>query len=206
MTVEVATEPVVERTKGRRGTRLKDPRARPNLKNHYPAKTPEAKARMVAGLRTVGDSARELANCTVIEFAENWLGVSFDERPAQRVVLKVIYGLPLDDDELVIYATLTGGLEAQREVGQEAVEAILSLGARGGKSMISAICALYEATARAHIWRQYLRGNEVGRAVVVATRLKQAEAVIQATCGQFMMDSPRPVSYTHLTLPTTPYV
>ena len=133
----------------------------------------------------------ELEGVDIVTFAEDWLGVSFEERPAQRVVLKAAYGLALSPEEMEIYALLTEGLKGQHGVGTEAIETVLVLGARGGKSFLTSIMALYEAIARGHVWRKYLAPGETGYAIVIATSKEQAITIIQANVVRLLQDSPR---------------
>jgi hypothetical protein len=91
----------------------------------------------------------------------------------------------LDAGQLELYRALTSN-EVEFEAGREKVEAILVLGARSGKSFLSSICALYEATARASRWRRYLNPGEVAYVIVVATRLDQARQIIGRNCDRMM--------------------
>ncbi|GAH91377.1 unnamed protein product, partial [marine sediment metagenome] len=128
----------------------------------YRGKTPEAEARRLANLkqnqaRTLEEMKKEaekfqsqkkkLKDLNIIQFAENpiILGLSFKKRQPQKVILKALYGLPLNKKELEIFNTLTKG-KGKYTPGKEKTEAILALGARSGKSFIASICALYEAT------------------------------------------------------------
>lgn len=167
----------------------------------YLAKTPEGRARSMANLelgrknkpkdkqRKYKETKGKIVNiqkANIIEFATGVLNVSFKERPAQEVVLRSLYGLPLDADQLAIYRLLTG-LMNEFEPGIEKTEALLDIGARGGKSFMTAVVALYEATRDK--WRQYLNPGETGYAVVIATRQKQAEDIIQKSCSRMLEDS-----------------
>lgn len=169
-------------------------------------KTPETRAISQANL-TPGRSKskskkppktpqKDLAKLNIIEFAENELGVSFKERPAQRVILKCLYGLKLtiseEVDEIKIYNQLTGKSEVNRDIFEELVEkdeADWGIGARGGKSFLVSIIALYESIVRAAHWRKYLRKDEVGYAIITATRQKQCEDIIQASCTNLLQNS-----------------
>lgn len=133
-------------------------------------------------------SKAEIQAMDIIEFSTECLGISFKERPAQEVILRSLYGLPLDNEQLEIYKVMTGN-EAEFEAGQEKFEAVLILGARGGKSYLSSICALYEATARADRWRKYLNPGEVGYIVIVATRQIQSQQIIGANCARMLENS-----------------
>ena len=142
-------------------------------------------------LEAQGREELELDGVDIITFAEDWLGVSFEKRPAQRVVLKSIYGLPLEPWEMDIFEKLTGGLRAQHGLGEESVETVLVLGARGGKSFLTSIMALFESIARGHIWKKYLMPGETGYAVVIATSKAQAVDIIQANAARLLTNSPK---------------
>ena len=142
-------------------------------------------------LDTQAQEEMELDKVDIITFAEDWLGVSFEERPAQRVVLKAAYGLVLDAEEMLIYAELTGGQTVQHGVGAEVVEIVEVLGARSGKSLLTSIMALYEAIARGHIWRRYLDEGETGYAVIIATSKDQAMDIIQRNAARLLEKSPK---------------
>jgi len=178
-------------------------------KQSYRANTPEALERQRAALakgRLKGRRRRpvdvgswsvlvkhrlgkgDIAGMNIIEFANECLGVSFRERPAQEVILRSLYGLPLNPEQLEIYRELTGN-DAEFEAGIEKSEAVLVLGARGGKSFLSSICALYESTAREKRWRAYLNPGEIAYVVVVATRLQQAQQIIGANCARMLENS-----------------
>jgi len=102
------------------------------------------------------------------------------------VILRVIYGLPLDDDQLKIYRKLTKN-KKEFEAGEEKTEAVLALGARSGKSLLASIVAIYEATRKK--WQKYLNKGESGYIVVVSTRQKQSEQIIGANCLRLMENS-----------------
>jgi hypothetical protein len=168
-------------------------------KDSYRAKTPESRANQLSGLRQFkdkGDGRKyiktltpdELAAMDIITFAVDVLNLSFAERPAQEVLLRSLYGLPLSNEQLVIYRQITTN-ETEFEAGIEKVEADWCIGARGGKSTLAAIIALYESICRGHIWRKYLNEGEVGYAIITATRQAQAEAVIQAACTRLLENS-----------------
>ncbi len=131
-------------------------------------------------------SRSDLQEMNVIQVAVDVLGVRFDERPAQRVILKALYGLPLDDSELGIYRELTTNPEVF-EAGIEKTDADWAVGARAGKSTMAAVIAIYEATREK--WKKYLQDGEVGYAVITATRQKQAEDIVQASCSRLLENS-----------------
>lgn len=132
--------------------------------------------------------AKKLQEIDIIEFAtgENWLNLSFKERPGQEVVLRVIYGLPLNEEQLKIYYRITKNRK-EFEAGIEKEEAVLVLGARSGKSLIASIIALYEATRKK--WAKYLNRGESGYIEVISTRQKQSEQIIGANCLRLMENS-----------------
>ena len=129
-----------------------------------------------------------MEQASIIEFATDplFLGLSFKERPAQEVILRVIYGLPLNDDQLKIYQKITKNRK-EFEAGLEKEESILVLGARSGKSLIASIIALYEATRKK--WAKYLNRGESGYVEVISTRQKQSEQIIGANCLRLMENS-----------------
>ena len=106
---------------------------------------------------------RVLQGVDIVTFAEEHLGVTL--RPVQRLILKAVYGLSLTTDETDIYQQITGGLDFRHNADREAVEAVLALGARSGKSLMTSIMALYEAIVRGHVWRKHLAKNEAGYAM-----------------------------------------
>jgi len=166
-------------------------------KSSFIAKDPEARAKQLANLKrgktpgtlpAIIEKAKKLQDLNIIEFAtgENWLNLSFKDRPAQEVILRVIYGLPLNDDQLKIYHKLTKN-KKEFEAGEEKAEAVLALGARSGKSLEASIIAIYEATRSK--WQKYLNKGESGYVVVVSTRQKQSEQIIGANCLRLMENS-----------------
>jgi hypothetical protein len=122
----------------------------------------------------------------IVHFAEDVLGISFDERPAQRVILKSLYGIELTDSELAIYRELTTNDDVF-EAGVEKSDAVWAVGARGGKSTLASVIACYEATREK--WKTYLQDGEVGYAIITATRQKQAEDIIGASCARLLENS-----------------
>ena len=128
----------------------------------------------------------DLERLDIIEFTRWVLGISL--YPVQEVILRSLYGLHLDAEQLEIYKTLTGN-EGEFEAGQEKVEAVLVLGARSGKSFLSSICALYESVCRASRWRAYLNEGEFAYVIVVATRLDQARQIIGKNCDRMLAAS-----------------
>lgn len=171
----------------------------------YCARTPEAKQRQLDGLAKARENKRlgrpkgsknrttivreqkaDIQKMNIIEFATDVLKVSFTERPAQEVILRCLYGLSLNDEQLAIYKLLTGNGD-EFESGVEKTEGVFDIGARGGKSFVTSIVALYEGTRDK--WKQYLTPGETGYAVIIATRQKQAEDIIQKACSRMLEDS-----------------
>jgi len=138
--------------------------------------------------KKVEKTKKKLQDLNIIEFAtgQDWLNISFKKRPAQEVILRVIYGLPLSYDQLKIYRKITKNRK-EFEALIEKEEAILVLGARSGKSLLASITALYEATRKK--WRKYLNRNESGYVEVISTRQKQSEQIIGANCLRLMENS-----------------
>ncbi|MBA7566468.1 hypothetical protein ES695_12305 [Candidatus Atribacteria bacterium 1244-E10-H5-B2] len=174
----------------------------------YTYKSPESEARAKANFpqnrkRTIEDIRKEarefqtkrknLKDLSIIEFAENpvVLGLSFKKRPAQKVILKVLYGLPLNKKEIEIFKVLTKG-KVEYKPGRELTEAVLALGARAGKSFLVSICALYEATVGwlNKPWKETLSPGEFVYVCVVATRELQARKIIQENCLRMLERSP----------------
>lgn len=164
----------------------------------YLANTPEGRARSLANLELGRKNGvkrpnvatlkqkRDIQKANIIEFANDVLNVSFVERPTQEVILRCLYGLPLNDEQLAIYKLLTGN-SGEFEAGIEKTEGVFDIGARGGKSFMTSIVALYEGTRDK--WKQYLTPGETGYAVIIATRQKQAEDIIQKACSRMLEDS-----------------
>ncbi len=128
----------------------------------------------------------DLTKLNIIQFCEDVLGLSFKERPAQKVILKCQYALPLDDDEKEIYTLLTGNTEVF-EPDIEKREALWCLGARSGKSTLVSAIAIYESVKDE--WRQYLRPAEVAYCIIIATRAQQAADIIGRNCATMLESS-----------------
>jgi len=166
----------------------------------YLGKTPEARERQRANLKNRHKkpldpdapaplSKADLMKSDIIELATEWLGVSFEDRPAQEVILRCLYGLPLSMEQVELYRKLTTN-EDVFEPDIEKTEADLDIGARGGKSFMVSIIALFESIVKGDHWRQYLRKDETGYAIITATRQKQCEDIIQASCTNLLKNSP----------------
>lgn len=170
----------LQKDRGRTSVRLKLPRD-PGKKG-VPS-SPSSKAR-----GKITYHAPDLSEVDVMMFATEWCNLDFSDRPAQPVVLKAIYGMELTPEEHEIYKTLTNG--STYVAGREVAEVILACGARGGKSsVICTIITLYESIVRAYHWRKYLRKDETGYAIIVATRLQQAQDIIQRNAAKMMLDN-----------------
>jgi len=178
----------------------------------YRGKTPEAvqrqKSTLLRGANKAGKRRKQsdktprrrrgtpdgdLEGMDILEFASGPLGLRL--HPAQRVVLASMYGLPLAGDDLALYGQLTGGLTEQHGAGHEALEAVLCLGARSGKSLLLSVIAIYECLARGHHWRRYLRKGEIGYCAIVATRLQQAQDIIGGNAARMVSESERLSGY-----------
>src|SRR2546426_12399134 len=108
---------------------------------------------------------------TIIEFVTdpNLLGLSIS--PAQEVLLRAIYGLPLADDQLAIFQECTGRAVYH---GQPFGEVVVIAGARSGKdSRIAAPIAIYEAFFGGH--EAHLSKGERGIIPLVAQDARGAK-------------------------------
>lgn len=129
----------------------------------------------------------DIKDFDIIQFATGVLKLSFHKRPAQEVILRAQYGLPLNDEQLEIFDKLTDG---QKYIpGYERSEGVYVLGARSGKSFLSSIIALYESTVREPRYRKYLNPGERGYVIIVATRLLQSQMIIGASCLRMLENS-----------------
>jgi hypothetical protein len=202
----------------------------------YKAKDPVARANQLANLKGIpsvddinidehvpasleqeqNELLHELSLCTIIGLVDNYL--PYTPYPSQRVSLKLLYGLPLEDFEIPIYRAMTGHTETIDGVtyipqfendapdkeyvpGRECLEAVIACGARSGKStVISTTVAIFETLCRGDIWRKYLKKGETGYACVIATRREQAQEIIQKNCMQLIIESDR----LHILLAETP--
>jgi hypothetical protein len=166
-------------------------------KSSFISNDPLARAKQLANLKQGKDPGTlqkvitkltELEQVNIIEFATdpNYLGLSFKERPAQEVILRSIYGLPLDRKQLKIYRRITKN-KKEFEAGEVKDEAVMCLGARSGKSLLASVIALYESTRRK--WALFRNPGEPGYIVVISTRQKQSEQIIGANCLRLMENS-----------------
>jgi len=168
----------------------------------YLSKDPETRARCIANLRKFKNGGpnsgplgavrrgppKDLKTCDIIRFATEYLNISFEKRPGQEVVLRVLYGLPLNEEQIKLYTQFTKNNEVF-EADIEKTEGAFAVGARGGKSYLAAVIALYESICRGHIWKKYLNKDETGYAIITATRQKQAEDIVQASCTRMLENS-----------------
>lgn len=93
--------------------------------------------------------------------------------PAQKMTLKAVYGLDLNDEELALFQQTTGLNEYYS--GREWGESTFILGRRSGKSdKIASKIALYEACARKH---ELTPGQRAVVMVVASEKKRQARIV-----------------------------
>ncbi|MBA7543007.1 hypothetical protein ES705_35332 [subsurface metagenome] len=158
-----------------------------NLKQNW-NKTPEEIRAMAIKYLELPKADRKLQDLNIIEFAtgQDWLNISFKKRPAQEVLLRKIYGMPLDPDQLKIYRKITKNRK-EFEAGIEKEESCLVLGARSGKSLLASIIGLYESTREK--WAKYLMKGESGYCVIISTKQRQSEQIIGANCLRLMENS-----------------
>ncbi len=158
-----------------------------NLKQNW-NKTPEEIRAMAIRYLELPKADRKLQDLNIIEFAtgQDWLNISFKQRPAQEVLLRKIYGMPLDPDQLKIYRKITKNRK-EFEAGIEKEESCLVLGARSGKSLLASIIGLYESTREK--WAKYLMKGESGYCVIISTKQRQSEQIIGANCLRLMENS-----------------
>src|SRR5215510_6238963 len=95
-----------------------------------------------------------------------------------RVVLKALFALPMDNDELALFQRLSGRTAPPSE---RVKEAWLIFGRRAGKSFIAAFLALYGAV----YVRYRLAPGERGLVMVVAADRKQARVIFRYICAFF---------------------
>lgn len=93
---------------------------------------------------------------------------------AWRVFLAALFGLPMARGDLALFRKYTGRKSAPK---QQAREAWLVVGRRGGKSFIVALIAVYLACFRDY--RAYLSPGERGVVTVTATDRKQARVIFR---------------------------
>jgi len=147
------------------------------------------RGRKPGSIKEIKQQFKKLQDLNIIEFAtsKDYLNLSFKDRPAQAVILKSLYSMELNPEEQKIFNTLTKN-QGKYKPGEAKTEAILALGARSGKSFLTSICALYEATR--DNWKKYVSKGENVYIVVVATRELQARQIIQTNCLRMLENSP----------------
>ncbi len=143
---------------------------------------------------------------TILDFAQA-VGFSFEGRPGQELVLRLLHGLPLPEGKVktyvrrpcdgfvlepvevtwIEYYRMLTGNEKVFEKGAEPTEAYLCVGARSGKSTITALEATYQATRNR--WLSYLRKGETAYAGIIATNLDQARDIVQQNCHDLLKNS-----------------
>lgn len=98
----------------------------------------------------------------------------FDTWRAWFVVLRAVFGLPMDEADLSVFKQLTG-----REASpvQQVQECWLVVGRRGGKSFIVALIAVFLACFKDY--RPYLGPGERGVLMIIATDRKQARVIMR---------------------------
>lgn len=203
----LAADPTPDTPVARAKRKYPENRKRANrTRDSYRAKSPEARARQLAGLVQGRGKRRkwkpeqkpivpqlkkklsreDLQGLNIVQVAEDVLGLKFDERPAQRAILKAMYGLALTGEELELYRQLTGN-EIEFEAHREKGDAVWAIGARAGKSTLASVIAVFEATRNK--WKQYLQDGETGYAVIIGTRQQQAADIIGANCARLLEGS-----------------
>lgn len=95
---------------------------------------------------------------------------------AWRVVLKALFALPLDDDELAMFRALTGRSEPP---AVQSSELWAMVGRRGGKSQVAALVAVFLATCRTY----RLARGERGVLPIIAADRRQARVVADYVRG-----------------------
>lgn len=95
-----------------------------------------------------------------------------------KVFLKALFGLPMTEEEAIIFQKQTG---RQTPPMKPAQEAWVVAGRKGGKSRIAALVAVYVACFRDH--RKFLAPGERGTVMVIAADRKQARNVFRYING-----------------------
>jgi len=90
------------------------------------------------------------------------------------VVLRAIFGLPMNDEELAVFQMLTARVTPPTA---QTKEAWFIIGRRGGKSFIVALIAAYLACFRDY--RPYLGPGERAVIMVIATDRKQSRVIMR---------------------------
>lgn len=175
--------------KKRKNTEFKTPESRAKRFQNLPQYREKTLEEIEAEEIKCQNIRKRLQEINIIEFAEDpdYLGLSFQKRPVQKIILKALYGLPLDKKELKIFKILTKG-KGQYTPGKEKLELIACLGARSGKSFLVSICAIYEATRDK--WKKEVSKGENPYVVIVATRELQAKQIVGRNCKRMLENSP----------------
>jgi hypothetical protein len=97
---------------------------------------------------------------------------------AWKTFLRVLFGLPLSDAEVRLYAQCTGRTD---RVGQPFGEAAVIVGRRGRKSFILAVIAVYLAAF--HDYEQWLAPGERASLMIVAPDRKQTRTIVRFIRG-----------------------
>lgn len=105
---------------------------------------------------------------------------------AQRAILKSVYGLPLDPDELEIFKRATG---RDLYLPREQSELSLLAGRQGGKSLTSALIATYESFRQHGVPR-----GQRGYVLIVAPVMDQASVTFNYI-SQFILSTPTLAQY-----------
>jgi len=155
------------------------------------------------------DQGRKIVD--IITFIESGWGLNFKLFPAQRVILKAHYGVPLDTKEKIVPVPDDWRLEdiemmteaaylrhmydegrcniRQVVAGDERREMVLSLGRRSGKTLISACIAAYETyklLSKGDPQAYYgLPGSDMIQITSVATDKDQAGLLYQGVSNHF---------------------
>lgn len=106
------------------------------------------------------------------------LFTNLDSWKAWMVVLRAIFGLPIDASDRALFTQLTG---RQEPPTAQAREVWLCIGRRGGKSRIVALIAVFLSCFRSYT--DHLSAGERGILMVVATDKKQATVVYKYILG-----------------------
>ena len=167
----------------------KDKKTRARAQANFPRNRKKTLKELEAEAVEYKKVKKRLQEINIIEFAEapDYLNLSFRKRPVQKIILKALYGLPLNEKELEIFMILTKG-KGEYIPGKEKLELIACLGARSGKSFLVSICALFEATRDK--WKKEVSKGENPYVVIIATRELQAKQIIGKNCLRMLENSP----------------
>ena len=122
---------------------------------------------------------------SILEFVTDSQLLGLSISPAQRALLKAIYGLPLDEDEHAIFRDCTG---RETYSAQPFSEVTVVAGARAGKdSRIAAPIVCYEAVFGGH--EHHLARGERGVIPLVAQDARAAKIAF-GFISQYLTGSP----------------